>query len=126
MEELALTLIDFLREKYASAGLEICCHASAQHLFTQHQPEHRRAVGRAHLVAAAAGEGLLLFVKIAVVLIAEKEKQLALVDGFVVALAPLRLYIMHRVACAPDGRHRIMLHDMVCKVLYHAPSHSLR
>lgn len=60
------------------------------------------------------------------VLIAEKEKKLTLVNGLAVALAPLRLYVTHRVACAPDGRHRIMLHDMVCKVLYHAPSHSLR
>ena len=68
----------------------------------------------------------MFFVKIAVVLIAEKEKQLTLVDGGVVALAPLRLYVTHRVACAPDGRHRIMIHDVICKEFYHARSHSLR
>ena len=60
------------------------------------------------------------------VFIAEEEKQLALADGFIVTLAPLRLYVTHRVACAPDGRHRIMIHDMICDVLYHARSHSIR
>lgn len=68
----------------------------------------------------------MLFVKIAAVFIAEKEKQFTLVDGFMVAFAPLGLYVAHRVTCAPDGRHRIMIHDMIRKEFYHARSHSLR
>lgn len=115
-----------LREEYASAGLDILRYTAVQHFIIQHQPEHRSTVGRSHLVAAAAGERLLFFGQNTAVLIAEKEKKLVLVDGFVVALALLRLYVTHRVTCAPDGCHRIMIHDMICKEFYHARSHSLR
>ena len=84
--------------------------------------ENHGTVDIPHLVPALAGNGSLLIGQITVVFIAEEQAKRFFVDGVGMILVPRPPDVAHRVICAPQDHHRVMVYDKVCKLLHHALS----
>lgn len=57
-----------------------------------------------------------------VVFIAEEQAKFFFINGVGTFLVPLPPNVAHRVMCAPDDHHRVMVYDKVCNLLHHALS----
>ena len=109
---------------YFNKNTDVRHHALLQHDLTLQQAHAQLRIDTSHLVSAPTGNGLLLIGQVAAVFIAEEQAKLLFVDGVSMILVPLPPNVAHRVVCAPENHHRVMLYDKVCNLLHHALSSS--
>ena len=93
-----------------------------QHNLTLQQTHAQLRIDTSHPVPAPTGNGSLLIGQITVVFIAEEQVKLFFVDGVGMILVPRSPDVAHRVVCAPEDPHWVMVYNEICNLLHHALS----
>ena len=119
---MSIELITPFRAEHAAVDTAVRHHAPLQHDLTLQQAHAQFRIDTSHLVPALTSEGSLLIGQITVVFIAEEQAKLLFINGVNMILVPRPLDVAHRVMCAPEDHHRVMVYDVICNLLHHALS----